>query len=152
MTVRKQRLQHKGFTYIEVLLAVFILVVAIVPAMEALQTGIQGAGIHQSLTQQHYAVTKRMETVMAEPFNALLSAAQAAANASTPTSYSDLAGSTDRVVVFTALYDADADPFTLVDPNNDSDNDIYTGDTSNLLWLRVDIENTAVSVESLITQ
>lgn len=152
MTVVVQRQQHAGFTYIEVLIAVFILAMAIVPAMEAIQTGIQGAGIHQSLTQQHYAVTKRMETTLAEPYSALLAAAQVAGNASTPSSYSDPAGQTDRLVVLLALYDADADPFTLVDPNNDGDNDIYTGDTSNLLWLHVEIENTAVAVESLLTR
>ena len=110
----KKTNRQLGFTYFEVILAMFILAVAIVPAMEALQSGVQGAGIHQSLTQQHYAVTKRMETLMIEPFSALLSAAQAATNASTPSSYSDPAGQTDRLVVLLALYDADADPFTLV--------------------------------------
>jgi len=149
MSLVSQRQQQQGFTYIEVIIAMFILAVAIVPAMEALQTGIQGASIHQSLTQQHYAVTKRMETMMAEPFGALLSAAQVASNATTPTSFSDTAGPADRVVVFAALYDADADPFTLVDADNDGDGDIYTGDTANLLWLHVEIENTAVAVESL---
>lgn len=148
----KKRSQQLGFTYFEVILAMFILAVAIVPAMDALQAGIQGADIHQSLTQQHYAVTKRMETMLAEPYSDLLAAAQTASNASTPSSYSDLAGTADRVIVLLALYDADADPFTLVDPNNDGDNDIYTGDSSNLLWLHVEIENTAAAVESLITR
>lgn len=141
--------RHHGFSYIEVLVAVFILAVAIVPAMEALQSGIQGAGIHESLTHQHYAVNKRMEELMAEPYGPLLSAAEAATNATTPTSFSDPAAPADRVVVLLSLYDADADPFIIADPNNDSDSDIYTGDTSNLLWIRVEIENTAVAVESL---
>jgi len=144
-----QRQHQSGFSYIEVIIAVFILAVAIVPAMEALQSGVQGAGIHQSLTQQHYAVNKRMEETMAESYGELLSAAEVAGNASTPTSLSDAAGPVDRVVVYAALYDADVDPFTLVDPDNDGDGDIYTGDTSNLLWLKVEIENSAVVVESL---
>ena len=149
MSPTNRRQQQSGFSYIEVIIAVFILAVAIVPAMEALQSGVQGAGIHQSLTQQHYAVTKRMEETMAESYSALLSAAEVATNASTPTSLSDAAGPADRVVVYAALYDADVDPFTLVDSNNDGDGDIYTGDTSNLLWVKVEIENSAVVVESL---
>ncbi|MEH6503307.1 MAG: type II secretion system protein [Cycloclasticus sp.] len=142
--------RHHGFSYIEVMVAVFILAVAIVPAMEALQSGIQGADIHESLTHQHYAVNKRMEELMAEPYGPLLSAAEAATNATTPTSFSDPAAPADRVVVLLSLYDAgDDDPFTIIDSNSDGDGDIYTGDTSNLLWIRVEIENTAVAVESL---
>lgn len=141
-----------GFSYVEVLVATFILAVAIVPAMEAMQSGIRGAAVHESLTRQHYAITTTMENMLSEPYGSLLSAAQAAGNANTPGSYSDPAGSADRVLVFVALYDADADPFTLVDPDNDGDSNIYTGDTSNLLWLRVAIEGTEQSLQSLVSR
>jgi len=82
----------------------------------------------------------------------MLGAAQTAGNATIPGSFSDPAGQTDRVLVFLALYDADTDPFTLVDPNTDADGDIYTGETSNLLWLRVELENSAQSLETLISR
>ncbi len=143
---------QQGFSYVEVLVATFILAVAIVPAMEALQSGIQGAAVHESLTQQHSAITTKMENMLSEPYASLLSAAQAAGNANTPSSYSDPAGSADRVLVFVALYDADADPFTLIDPNNDGDSNIYTGDSSNLLWLRVAVEGTEQSLQSLVSR
>ena len=141
-----------GFSYIEVLVAMFILAIAIVPAMEAIQSGLQGAGIHESLTRQHYALIKRMEEVQADSYINLLSSAQTAGNATIPSSYSDPAGQTERVLVFLALYDADADPFTLVDPDNDGDADVYTGDSSDLLWLRVALENSAQSMETLISR
>ncbi len=138
-----------GFSYVEVLVALFILSIAIVPAMEAMQSGIQGTGIHQQTTQQYYALLSRMETVMSESYSLLLTAAETAGNASTPSSLSDSAGQPDRLIVYLSLYDADADPFTVTDSNNDGDNNIYTGDSSNLLWLKVELENSAYAFESL---
>lgn len=150
---RLPRLKNQqGFSYLEVLVALFILVIAIVPAIEAIQSGIQGAGIHESLTRQHYALIKRMEEVRTDAFVNLLAAAKTAANATTPSSYSDPSGQAERLLVYLALYDADADPFTLVDPNNDGDNDLYTGDTSNLLWLKVEIENSAQNLQTLVNR
>ena len=143
---------QQGFSYVEVLVAMFILAIAIVPAMDAIQSGLQGAGIHETLTRQHYAMIKRMEEVQADSYGNLLISAQTAGNATTPGSYSDPAGQTERVLVFLALYDADADPFTLVDPDNDGDGDVYTGDTSNLLWLSVALENSAQSMETLVSR
>lgn len=143
---------QQGFSYVEVLVAMFILAIAIVPAMESIQSGIQGAGIHESLTRQHYALIKRMEEVQAESYGNLLASAKTAGSSTTPGSYSDVAGQSERVLVFLALYDADPDPFTLIDSNTDADGDLYTGDTSNLLWLRVALENSAQSLETLISR
>ena len=63
----------------------------------------------------------------------------------TPSSYSDPFGQTERILVFIALYDPDSvlGPFSLVDADNDNDGNLYTGDTSNLLWLSVALENGA---------
>ncbi len=138
-----------GFSYIEVLVALFILSIAAVPAMEALQSGIQGASIHKQTTQQHYALLAKMENVLADSYVNLLSAAQAAGNPTTATSYSDPGGQSDRVIVYLSLYDADANPFTLTDPDNDGDANIYTGDTSYLLWIKVELENSHHAFESL---
>ncbi len=143
---------QQGFSYVEVLVAMFILAIAIAPAMEAIQSGIQGAGIHEALIRQHYALIKRMEEIQAKPFADILSSAKIAGNGSSPSSYSDPAGQTERVLVFLALYDADTDPFTLIDPNTDADGNPYTGDTSNLLWLRIELENSAQSLETLISR
>lgn len=143
---------QQGFSYVEVLIAVVILAVAMVPALDALRTGVQGADIHKTLARQHLAVNKRMEEVLANSFGNLLAAAKAAGNQTTPSSYSDPNGQAERVVVYMALYDADADPFTLVDSNADGDNDLYTGDTANLLWLKVQMENTPFSLETLVSR
>ncbi len=98
---------------------------------------------------QHYQRLKKMEEVSAEPFANLLAAAKSAANKTTATSYSDAPGTQDRRVVYIALYDADADPFVLIDPNTDLDFDLYTGSTANLLWIRVETEGTAQGIETL---
>lgn len=140
---------QNGFSYMEVLVALFILSIAIVPAMEGIQTAIQGAGIHQQSSQQHYALIARMENIMAESYANLLAAAETATNATTASSYSDPAGQVDRILVYLSLYDADADPFTIADANTDLDNNIYTGETANLLWIKVELENTVFNFESL---
>ena len=139
----------QGFSYVEVLVALFILSIAIVPAMEALQSGIQGTSIHQQTTIQHYALVARMESVMAESYSTLLTSAETSSNASTPSNLSDPAGQVNRVIVYLSLYDADTDPFIVTDANTDGDNNSYTGDSSNLLWLKVELENSAYAFESL---
>ncbi len=152
MKISADRGRHSGFSYLEVIVALFILSIAFVPAMQAIQSGVQGTAIHQQLTQQQYAVISKMETVLADSFDNLLAAAKAAGDATTASSYSDPSGATNRVLVFIALYDADAEPFNISDPNNDGDSDVYTGDTANLLWLKVQLENTVLSYESLLNR
>lgn len=142
----------QGFAYVEVLVASMLVAMALVPAINALQTGIQSTGIHQSLTVQHYQRLQKMEELQAEPYANLLAAAKTAANKTTATTYSDATGTSNRRVVFMALYDADADPFILVDPNTDTDNDLYTGSTANLLWIRVETEGTAQGIETLVSR
>ena len=137
---------HKmvGLSYVEVLVATALIALALVPAMEALQPGIEGSGIHETFAEDHYLLSAKMEEVLAEPFDALDSAAAAAGDQSTPTSYSDIVNASDgRQVsrqVFLSPYDGD---------NADSDNDPFTGTDAGLLWVRVDIENTAHTIETL---
>jgi Tfp pilus assembly protein PilV len=142
--------QQQGFSYLEVLIASLLVAVALAPAINALQTGIMSTNIHQALTTQHYQRLKKMEELQAEPFDSLLAAAKTAANNTTATTYSDAAGSVDRRLVYIALYDADANPFTVTDPNADGDNDLYTGGTANLLWVKVATEGNSQSLETLI--
>jgi type II secretory pathway pseudopilin PulG len=144
--------KERGFSYVEVLVATTVIAIALVPAINALQTGIQSTGIHQDLTVQHYQRLQKMEELQAEPYANLLAAAKIPANKTTATTYSDASGAINRIVVFMALYDADADPFTLIDPNIDADNDLYTGSTANLLWIRVETEGTAQGIETLVSR
>jgi prepilin-type N-terminal cleavage/methylation domain-containing protein len=145
--------RQSGLTYIEVMIAVALLAVALVPAIEALHAGMLGADIQQTVSTSHYAALTRMEEVLAEPYGTLTNAAAAAGNESTPSSYSDAGGAPDRRLVFVALYDADnsdgdGNVFTVPDPNLDGDNNPFTGYTG-LLWVRVEIEGSVTSLESL---
>lgn len=150
---------QRGLSYVEVIIAAALIAIALVPMLEALQSGIQGAGIHQSLTTDHYQLKAKMEEVLAEPFTNLLSAAAAAGNKTTPTSYSDSAGSSQRRLVYLSFYDAgdtdgDTDPFTILDANTDADNNPYTGTdvVIDLLWVRIEIENSVQAFETLTSQ
>ena len=133
-----------GLTYVEVLVATLLIVTALVPAMEALQPGIAGAGIHKTLAEDHYQLVGRLEAVLAEPFADLDDAATAAGDRSVPTSYSDVFTYPDgREItrnVFLSRYDAD---------NADADDNPFTGTDPDLLWVRVEIAGYALSIEGL---
>lgn len=133
-----------GLTYVEVLIATLLIMVALVPALEALQPGVNGAGIHESRVEDHYQLAGHMENVLAEPFADLDAAALAAGSPTTPSSYSDTVTYPDgRQItrnVYLSLYDGD---------NADADNDRFTGTDAGLMWVRVEIAGSADSLETL---
>jgi len=148
--------RQAGLTYVEVLIAMVLIAVALVPGLQALQTGMTGTQVYQSSTTEHYAATAKMEEMLAEQHGALVAAAAAAGDELTPSSYSDAFGTSDRRLVYLGLYDADNDDgdsnlFTVLDPNLDGDNDPFTGFTG-LVWIHVEVEGSAASLESLSTQ
>ena len=134
-----------GFSYVEVLIAVVLIVVALVPALDALIPGVAGSGIHETLAEDHYQLTGRLEQVLVEPYGQLNSAANAAGSPTTPTTYSDVFtypnGRQITRNVFLSRYDAD---------NADADNDPFTGTDDGLLWVRVAIAGTGMVIESLV--
>ena len=136
-----------GFSYVEVLIAVVLITLTLIPAMEALQPGIAGTGIHEIIAEDHYQMTARFEQVLAEPFGQLNSAANAVGNPTTPTTYSDVvtyaSGRQITRNVFLSRYDGD---------NADTDNDPFTGTDDGLLWVQVRIAGTGASIESLISE
>jgi hypothetical protein len=125
---------------VEVLVAVVLVAVALVPALEALQTGILGASVHATLAVQQRHLTSKMEEVLAQPFGALALAGAAAAGG--PTSYSDAPSSPDRRLVYLDRWDGD---------NADLDDDPLTGTDDDLLRVRVEIEASALALETLTT-
>jgi len=143
--VRTTPTRMAGFSYVEVLIAVVLIVVALVPALDALIPGVAGSGIHESLAEDHYQLTGRLEQVMVEPYGQLNSAAVAAGSPTTPTSYSDVfTYANGRQItrnVFLSRYDGD---------NADADDDPFTGTDDGLLWVRVSIAGTDRSIESLV--
>ena len=124
----------------EMLLAAVILAVALVPMLDTLQTSIWAADAHASEAALQYRLLGRMESVMAESYTALEAEALVVGSPKIPTAYSDPAGTQARRLVFLFGYDGD---------NADADDDPFTGTDSGLVWVRVEIENTALAMESL---
>ena len=122
-----------GLTLVEVLVAMALLALLLVPAMQALQTSAFGAQVHDDLASGQFQLTSRMEELLAEPFGDLEKAATAAGGPTIPSSYSDAAGPPGRLLVYLAAYDGD---------NADTDNDPFTGVDVGLLWIRIESEGT----------
>ena len=146
--VRTTRSRMCGLSHVEVLIAVILIMIALVPALDALIPGIAGSSIHESIAEDHYRLTGKLEQVLAEPFDQLNSAANAAGSPTTPTTaYSDDViypdGRQIKRDVFIARYDGD---------NADADDDPFTGTDDGLLWVRVAIVGTGMSIESLVSE
>lgn len=135
-----RRRMEAGLTLVEVLVAMALLAVLLVPAMRALQTGVIGADVHSDISSSYYRLTSRLEELLAEPFVDLSDAAIAAGAPTTATSYSEAAGPPGRLLIYLSLYDGD---------NADADNDPFTGTDSDLLWIRVDIEDTVYTLQTI---
>ena len=135
--------RQSGITYIEVLIASVLIVISLVPMMDALRGAITSAAVHEDSAIQHLHLIAMLEDVLAEPFSSLEAAATAAGSETVATSYSDLGGSTNRRLVYLSLYDGD---------NADSDNDPFTGVDPGLMWVRTEIEGTLMAIESLVNQ
>ena len=137
------RQRQSGLTLVEILVAVVLLAILLVPAILALQTGIVGTDVHADVTSNHLRLSSRLEELLAEPFTALQDAASVAGGPTNPSSYSEPATVPGRLVVYLAGYDGD---------NADADNDPFTGADAGLLWLRVEIEDSAHALETLRAQ
>ncbi len=131
---------QKGLTLVEVLVTVGLLAVLLIPAINALQTGAAGADVHADIASGHYQMTSRVEELLAEPFSALSDAAIAAGSSTTPSSYSDPAGPPGRLLVYLSLYDGD---------NADTDDNPFTGTDDGLLWMRIDIEDSVHTLQTI---
>jgi len=140
-TDRRRRSRQAGFSYVEVLVATALVTLSLVPALEALQTGVLGSTTHESVAVIQQRLMAKMGEVLAQPFADLESAEFVAAGA--PTSYSDAPGTPDRRLVLLSRYDGN---------NADADNDPFTGTDDGLLWVRVEIENSSRALESLSTR
>lgn len=106
-----------------------ILLIALPPAMDALQSGTKASRINAQSTGLALKVSGKMEELLAQPFGALNAAA---AGGTTPSSFSDDAGTPNRQVVLISAWDMD---------NADLDDDGFTGTDPDALWIRVEIED-----------
>lgn len=133
----------QGLTYIEVLVAVLLVAVAMVPAIDALQGGVMSARVHGELVEEHFHLGSRIEELLAQPFSDLDTEALAVGDPTVATAFSDTLGATRRRLVFLARYDGD---------DVDGDGDPFTGGDDGLLWVRVEIESTNQSLETLTSR
>ena len=140
--MRYQR--ERGLSYVEVLIAVAVLALALVPALDSLQTAMTGVQVHEDVATTANALANRMEIVLAEPFASLDAAALAAGSYATPSSYSEPAGVPNRLLVFLSRYDGDD-----ADGNGDA---FDAGMDEGLLWVRVTMENTPYELITLVAQ
>lgn len=131
---------QQGYSYVEILLATILIAISLIPASEALHTAMAGARVSESYSVQHYHLVAKMEEVLADSYLNLETEATAVGSATVATAYSDAPASTDRRVVFLSAYDAD---------DADGDNDPFTGTDPGILWVRVELEGTVQSFESL---
>jgi len=103
------RPRPRGFSYAEILLSVVLLTVLLVPALQALQTGIAG-GQNPSLATRQLTLRDEMEQVLAKPFADLYAQTYLAGGNTTSAnaSFSDPAGAPGRrmVVLYRYRYDA----------------------------------------------
>ena len=131
-----------GFSYVEVLVATGLIALALVPALDSLSTLVLGAGIHLEHAGADAHLSSRLDELLATQFSALDAAAVATASPAIPTSYSDSSGSLRRRFVYLARYDGD---------DADGDGNRFTGGDAGLLWVRVELEGTTRSLETLTT-
>ncbi len=138
-TIESQR----GFSLAEVLIATVILALALVPALDALSTSTRGVAVQDSETELHFYLREKLEETLAVDFRSLDDEAQALADPTAVSGvYSDAVGSRYRRRVYLSRYDGD---------NADSDDDPFTGEDADLLWVRVDIEGTHHTLETLVS-
>jgi type II secretory pathway pseudopilin PulG len=136
---------QSGFSYMELLIATLLIAIMLVPALDAMQSGIQGSAIHTELARNQYRMISKMEQTLALPYSTLLEQADLVAdpNVLIPAPFSDVAGTESRRLVFLARYDGD---------DADADKDPFTGTDAGLLWVRVTIEDNPRSLETVIVE
>ena len=123
-----RRRAWRGFSYVEVLLSAALLAVLLVPALQALNTGI--AGSTRNLAAPALALQAKMEEVLARPFGDLYAETYLAGGNTTTsvsTRFSDAAGTPQRRLVVLYRYDANAKALS--------------GSDTGLLRLRVQFES-----------
>ena len=157
--MRSRRAGQAGFSYLEVIVALLVIVFSLPPALQAMRIGFESADVQAQALPLAQRAAGTLETVLAQPFATLRAEAARTRDRTVPTSYSDAAGAGDRVLVFLSYYDAgnsdgDNDPFTILDPDADGDANPYTGETPyiGLLWARVQVEGTAIAFETLTSE
>ncbi len=101
------RRDERGFSYVEILLSVVLLTALLVPALQALQSGVAG-GQSPSLAARQLTLRDKMEQLLAKPFADLYAQTYLPGGNTTSAngSLSDPAGAPNRRNVVLYRYDA----------------------------------------------
>ncbi|WP_374495842.1 type II secretion system protein [Zoogloea sp.] len=137
--MRKQR----GFGYVEALVAVILLTVVLVPALEALGNATRNAPKAAQDDALWMSAANKLRDVTGSRFDDLDAAAVAAGGPNTASSLSDPVGGNPRVLIYLSRYDGD---------NADGDNNGFTGVDTDLIWVRAAIADTPVSLDTLVAR
>lgn len=133
----------KGFSYVEVIIAIIIIGLAIVPVIESMNIGVQSTRHHEDSLGVYTKLSSTYETLMAESFKDLENAAAQAGDPEIETHYSDETGIPNRCLVYIHEYDLD---------NSDNDGAGFTGTDEDVLWIKIQIENSAHQLETLVVK
>lgn len=136
-----------GFTMLEVTLAMVILAVCLLPALESLRTSLTVFGLQEETMEDSQALLVKAEEVIAQPFADLEAAAMTAGSPTTPTTFSDVVTTADGRSLSREVY-----LWPLDGDNADLDNDPFTGTDSGILYLKVALANTPLSYETIATR
>ncbi len=135
-----------GFSLVEIMIATLLIALILIPALSALQSGIQGSSIHTSRAVAYYRMKGKMEDVLSKSFIELEEEADATGSSTViVNSYSDgtFFSSDARCLVYLSRFDAD---------NADADNNPFTDTDAGVIWVKVQIENSNDSLETLIIE
>jgi len=133
-----------GSAYVEVLVAVMLVMVCLVPALDALQNGIGSTNASEQYVKHKNKMNARMLTLLVESFSVLDAEALITGGSTVASSlFSEPAGSPDRILVYVYRYDGD---------NADLDNNPDTGGDAGLLMLRVAMQDGDFDISTLITE
>lgn len=135
--------RQRGFGYIEALVAVALLAVALVPALEALTNVTRNAPAADQDDALWMAVSNKLNEISGTRFDSLDFYASTTGSPTTASSLSDAAGTNPRVLVYLSRYDGD---------NADGDNNAFTGTDTDLIWIRAAIADTPVEMSTLVTR
>jgi len=128
-----------GFAYLEVLVAVAVLAVLLAPAMEGLYTGLRSSEAYVVRAAEDQRLVDKMEEVLAQSFDTLAAAAEAAGSAAIPSdTFSDPVTDPGRRVVFLSYYDGD--------------NQAFVTNPTGLIWVRVQMTGRSDDLRSLVAR
>ena len=102
-----------GFAYVEVLVAMMLLVIALVPAINALTDGVRGSTLEPA--RRHLILRNKMEEVLSKPFADLYAGTSASCSTPTTATYSDDSGNSDRRMVLRYRYSYSSNACTTSD-------------------------------------